>query len=97
MEISSGVSVPYSSGQWLQRSIFFRRTQLHSGFSPLFIGSMAATSVAECLGVPELTFQSPIHRVNGCNGVLYCPDDSDDRVSVPYSSGQWLQRIKTGL
>jgi len=39
-------------------------------------------------------FQSPIHRVNGCNrrqGKQFYLIERN--VSVPYSSGQWLQQI----
>jgi len=67
------VSVPYSSGQWLQRcSMNYKRTAAQS-FSPLFIGSMAATLKMQVKKMSWSVFQSPIHRVNGCNaGCLYC-------------------------
>jgi len=62
------VSVPYSSGQWLQQPVPAK------------------------IDASQVLFQSPIHRVNGCNR-----EDCEDiaeliQVSVPYSSGQWLQR-----
>jgi len=88
------VSVPYSSGQWLQPEKDFKlasvgllfQSPIHrvngcngvqrcteqieiTGFSPLFIGSMAATSGAVIQTITAARFQSPIHRVNGCNNV----------------------------
>jgi len=36
-------------------------------FSPLFIGSMAATITKVLYDEIKREFQSPIHRVNGCN------------------------------
>jgi len=69
MTIREDVSVPYSSGQWLQqyRSSLPLRTTYR--------------------------FQSPIHRVNGCNICRSRGRGSRNGVSVPYSSGQWLQLI----
>jgi len=89
------VSVPYSSGQWLQLQQLIEEEGISQGFSPLFIGSMAATKFSARIGIQEdtgfsplfigsmaatlgclqnthvgaLKFQSPIHRVNGCNSV----------------------------
>jgi len=62
-----GVSVPYSSGQWLQPWILAMSHHCILGFSPLFIGSMAATRNGHGKRGNQVTFQSPIHRVNGCN------------------------------
>jgi len=63
-----------------------------TGFSPLFIGSMAATMAPSTDPRPSHMFQSPIHRVNGCNQEICRRMGPHLRVSVPYSSGQWLQR-----
>jgi len=85
------VSVPYSSGQWLQPracgagssstavSVPYSSGQWLQQLCQLFIDSQ-----------PE-EFQSPIHRVNGCNAWKrgWLPERC--KVSVPYSSGQWLQ------
>jgi len=66
-------------------------------FSPLFIGSMAATASDGQHGYLNNEFQSPIHRVNGCNKTrsITIPTITET-VSVPYSSGQWLQHHGTG-
>jgi len=68
--------------------------RLRYRFSPLFIGSMAATMRGEEIWDASTRFQSPIHRVNGCN--CYWKNDYhyNVSVSVPYSSGQWLQHSK---
>jgi len=88
-----GVSVPYSSGQWLQPPAEEVLEMTREGFSPLFIGSMAATT-AFCLGLtPKLTRFSPLFI-----GSMAATDFQMFylwpliQVSVPYSSGQWLQR-----
>ena len=88
------LSVPLSSGQWLQLYDNKRDDGNLPPFSPLVIGSMAATQERRCHVPAGYSFQSPCHRVNGCNnpdgyfGVLV------PLLSVPLSSGQWLQRFE---
>jgi len=67
----SSVSVPYSSGQWLQLP---SKNRFSIVLDP---------------------FQSPIHRVNGCNPLAEVQIGGVSIVSVPYSSGQWLQLLAT--
>ena len=62
-------------------------------FSPLFIGAMAATvRWSNWWGICFLRFQSPFHRGNGCYITRRRMNDHVDeaRLSVPFSSGQWL-------
>ena len=64
----------------------------HHTFSPLVIGSMAATKIGAGIDHRKLViFQSPCHRVNGCNLRLRSSCPSISPLSVPLSSGQWLQ------
>ena len=60
------LSVPLSSGQWLQPKP--KEEPKKQGF-----------------------FQSPCHRVNGCNESTLTVSLPAKQLSVPLSSGQWLQ------
>ncbi len=90
----------------------------HPAFNPLFIGSKDATGPA--LGMPRkfMLFQSPFHRVKGCNRLTLPPalrrtidpfnplfigskdatgmempwGEEEERLSIPFSSGQRMQR-----
>jgi len=53
------VSVPYSSGQWLQPLTNTFRYHLETSFSPLFIGSMAATGKEIQAITTEITVSVP--------------------------------------
>jgi len=82
------VSVPYSSGQWLQpMRRLSRMTHCLYCFSPLFIGSMAATIGKIHEQVADSMFQSPIHRVNGCNGYWFCSNMDDEEGFSPLFIG----------
>ena len=65
--IKEELSVPLSSGQWLQQSRRFQGVER------------------------QADFQSPCHRVNGCNAEWERTADTLSILSVPLSSGQWLQ------
>ena len=67
------------------------RPRGYRSFSPLVIGSMAATSPPKNDRSPAIFFQSPCHRVNGCNGGSVQNIFPHKQLSVPLSSGQWLQ------
>ena len=60
-------------------------------FSPLYVGSVVVTLLRL---IPEsgrvFGFQSPIRRVSGCNSPGATGLKSEDELSVPYTSGQWL-------
>ena len=88
---AAGVSVPYLTGQWLQRWPPHGLWPWGRCFSPLSHGSVVATRQVRGgpLGLPE--FQSPISRVSGCNSPAFCARSSQPGVSVPYLTGQWLQ------
>jgi len=58
---------------------------------------MAATVILTALNCAVGGFQSPIHRVNGCNLIDAAEENRQLRVSVPYSSGQWLQPYSSAL
>ena len=61
------VSIPFSSGQRMQ----LHRRGVHNTtlrcFNPLFIGSKDATMLLEVVLTRGVMFQSPFHRVKGCN------------------------------
>ena len=57
---------------------------------------MAATAGGGPGGEDGLRFQSPCHRVNGCNNVSIAEDAKAIKLSVPLSSGQWLQPAAAG-
>ena len=66
-----------------------------SGFNPLFIGSKDATTDMFSHIHNGLTFQSPFHRVKGCNcsDILSCGQQCLC-VSIPFSSGQRMQLLE---
>ena len=63
------------------------------GFNPLFIGSKDATPKASGISSSRLSmFQSPFHRVKGCDA---CSSSGigggSPKVSIPFSSGQRMR------
>ena len=64
-------------------------------FSPLFVGSVGATGVRETRTFMARPFQSPFRRVSGCNKEFKVLAMVSATLSVPFSSGQWVQRKLT--
>ncbi len=60
------VSVPYWSGQWLQRGSASHRGRRSPVSVPYWSGQWLQRSRARC-ACPRTAFQSPIGRVSGCN------------------------------
>jgi len=61
------VSVPYSSGQWLQHLPFSRLAACFAVSVPYSSGQWLQPSCKTSTSAELTRFQSPIHRVNGCN------------------------------
>ena len=65
------VSIPFSSGQRMRPRWGVKLQDLLRGFNPLFIGSKDATIVTpEPFLAVRRKFQSPFHRVKGCDRPL---------------------------
>ncbi len=60
-------------------------------FNPLFIGSKDATWVGAVATPGRPPFQSPFHRVKGCNRDEWNQLHTGLTVSIPFSSGQRMQ------
>ena len=97
-------TVPVSPGNFVRKYTFSplfigamvatrRRWQIArivKSFSPLFIGAMVATCDNPVSFIQQPIFQSPFHRGNGCYQGKEVAAFTFVRLSVPFSSGQWL-------
>ena len=90
------VSIPFSSGQRMQLHVPQKREVASSVSIPFSSGQRmqlpGRRSARGCL----LPFQSPFHRVKGCNCEEFSPSFWGSYVvSIPFSSGQRMQRWGT--
>ena len=67
--VGKAVSIPFSSGQRMRLAPTWSPGERSSSrFNPLFIGSKDATIRARVREIEQqITFQSPFHRVKGCD------------------------------
>ena len=68
-----------------------------SCFNPLFIGSKDATTGCSLLLREWKWFQSPFHRVKGCDPPGWPPPPGGAPVSIPFSSGQRMRHGRAPL
>ena len=88
------VSIPFSSGQRMRLCHASEEGTIIPGFNPLFIGSKDATLPEELRATVKIVFQSPFHRVKGCDPSP-CMQTAKrlPAVSIPFSSGQRMRLL----
>ena len=89
------VSIPFSSGQRMRLVVKGEAYGAAWRFNPLFIGSKDATGAAS-FGrlLKRRLFQSPFHRVKGCDRVSAHSIARSLPVSIPFSSGQRMRLFR---
>jgi len=95
MRRRTGVSVPSSSGNSLQQTSSRLSTRSTGSFSPLFIGELSSTPYAAGAVIVDQKFQSPLHRGTLFNLWVQGYKCALRLVSVPSSSGNSLQQVKS--
>ena len=69
------LSIPFSSGQRMQHTAIPLYHHPRRSFNPLFIGSKDATGAGISWQGAGMGFQSPFHRVKGCNETCVVGDE----------------------